>query len=68
MKRVAYYHWIVLDHHQGKLRKTRFRAAEAPATGAIRLDDTLEWRDVPEAGDAQTGQWPLVGPATARGG
>jgi hypothetical protein len=60
MQRVAYYYWIVLDHVHGKPRKTRFRASEAPAPGAIRLDDTVEWRELPEPGDKQSGQWPLI--------
>ena len=65
MKRVAYYLWLIPDHRTGALRPTRYRACEAPMTGAIRLDDTLEWRDVPEPDD-RTGstQWPLIRPTT----
>ena len=67
MKPTAYYLWLIPDHRTGELRKSRFRASEPPMTGAIRLDEAVEWRDVPEPSDPPTSnQWPLVLPEGSR--
>jgi hypothetical protein len=62
MRRVAFYLWLLpSDTKPGKKVKSRWRMTDEEAKrypGAERLDDTVEWRDLPsEPGEAGWNQY-----------
>lgn len=56
MKRAAYYRWLIPNPITGRLKRARWAMTEDQAKaypGAVRDDLAgVEWRDVPELGDA----------------
>jgi hypothetical protein len=55
MKRVAFYQWLLPPEVVGgKPRASRWKMTEETAEkypGAVKIESTLEWRDLPESPD-----------------
>jgi hypothetical protein len=55
MKRTAFYNWMLPDERRpGRMRRSRWQMTEAEAAkypGAVRIDASLTWRDLPESID-----------------